>query len=167
MLPLTADSWRRARVLLIGQAPGRAGPPPGRALVGGRSGTFLQNIAGFHGDLKGYIKNCETTNVLKVYPGRVVGGKGDLFPMDQARAAAAEMLPTLVGRRVVMVGYGVADAFRVERSLFQWFIKLGDFGHFYYAVVPHPSPVNAFWNDRDNVARARLFFDKSFGRVSA
>lgn len=163
---MTAEvlNWRMARVLLVGQAPGRSGPPPGRALVGGASGTFLQKIAGFQGDLKGYLKHFETTNLLDKYPGRAAGAKGDLFPKDEARRRAEQIEPTFRGRRVIFVGYNVAHAFGHDLSIFQWFSWLAPDLAYRYAVIPHPSKVNHFWNDKANVRRAVRFFDETFGR---
>lgn len=164
---MTLSDWRRSRIILIGQAPGPTGPPPGRPLVGGRSGTFMQSLTGCQ-TLKDYIKHFETMNVLDWYPGRAPGGKGDRFPMTEARVAARDKLPQLLGRKVVFCGSGVAEAFDAVEPIapFTWMMRLHAAASFQWAMVPHPSPVNRFWNDPANVARAKQFFDLLLGRAT-
>lgn len=159
---------KRHEFLLIGQAPGPTGPPPGRPLVGGRSGTFLQNLTGL--SLKHYLWRCETRNLLSAYPGRTPDGKGDRFPVREARAAADAMAPSLKGRRVIFVGAAVMAAFGHNKWLpaFEWHVERHDpVDHamieplYDWAWLPHPSPVNRFWNAPENVELARSFFHAS------
>mgnify|MGYP001563845977 CR=1 FL=1 len=162
---MTAD-WRARRILLIGQAPGPTGPPPGRPLVGGKSGTFLQDLAGCP-TLREYIKQFETRNVLDKYPGRSADGKGDRFPIREARAAAEAMTPTLKGRRVIFVGHAVMAVFGHAKwlSAFEWRVERHDPVEdalieplYDWAWVPHPSPVNRVWNYPETVEKAKAFF---------
>lgn len=166
---MTESGWRARRVILIGQAPGPTGPPPGRPLVGGKSGTFLQSLCGC-ATLSEYVKRYETWNVLDKYPGRSADGKGDLFPMREARAAADEIRDELKGRMVIFVGHKVVEVFRHLKWLpaFEWFLERHDppgehamIEPFYtWAWCPHPSPVNRFWNYQENVEKAKAFFLK-------
>lgn len=163
---MTVVGWRARRVLLIGQAPGPSGPPPGRPLVGGKSGTFLQQLCGC-ATLKEYIKRYETRNVLDKYPGRAADENGDLFPVKEARAAAERITPSLKGRRVIFVGAKVMAVFGHAKWLpaFQWTLERHDpvegalIEPFYeWAWSPHPSPINRVWNIPENVERAKAFF---------
>lgn len=150
---------RPEKIVLVGQAPGPTGPPPGRPLVGGRTGERLRDLTGC--SLRRYLWNFETLNVLDRYPGRD-GEKGDRFPMPEARAAAVALLPRLAGRKIVLVGRKTAEAFGIEGvEFFSWMGYAPEIETlFEFAVVPHPSPVNLFWNDPTNVERAKRFFDE-------
>lgn len=115
----------------------------------------MQAITGSE-SLRDYIRNFETTNLLSTYPGRGPGGKGDLFPMPDARAAATVLRPALAGRIVVYVGGRVAEAFGWPAGIepFQWLAE----GAYAAALCPHPSPVSRYWNDGEHWTRARGFF---------
>jgi uracil-DNA glycosylase len=165
---MSVASWRASRVVLIGQAPGPTGPPPGRPLVGGKSGAFLQSLTGC-ATLRDYLRHFETTNLLDRYPGRA-GKNGDRFPMVEARLAAREKLATLDRRTVIFVGLTVAEAFDWVPPVrpFDWrlFTVPGALG-FKAAAIPHPSGIVPFWNDPANVERGRRFFDELLRRQSA
>ena len=144
---------RRDRVLLLGQAPARDGDPR-RPLIGGRgSGRILQLLTGT--TLRQYSRIFERRNLLQAWPGSA-GAKGDLFPMTDAREAANALLPFLAGRRVVLLGTGVARAFGFppETPRFEWFERDGT----RFALSPHPSPANLWWNAWRNRAEAARFF---------
>jgi len=141
----------RERIVLIGQAPNRLGRPD-RPLIGGRSGEFLRDLTGL--SLFQYARRFERRNVLERFPGCVPSG--DLFPRDEARQAAAEMIGTLVGRRVIFVGRAVAYAFGVSTCRnFDWQQHSRGFE---FAVIPHPSARNRFWNDSVSRVAAMGFF---------
>lgn len=142
----------RDRVVIIGQAPSSRSDWR-RPLVGGETGENLRALTGL--SMRRYVKTFEFRNVLGHWPGRAPDGKGDLFPRAQARAAAAAMTPELSGRRVVLLGRAVADAFGVRnRKWFEFYLCAETF---HAAVMPHPSRVSRFWNSQDNVDRARAF----------
>lgn len=93
--------------------------------------------------------------------------------------AAAENLggSILVNRRVVLLGPNVADCFGFPRNgydFFEWKNPLGGqhicvgwrsgtVPPFSWAVFPHPSGRNRFWNDPENVARGRAFMEELLG----
>jgi uracil-DNA glycosylase len=92
------------KILFVGQAPSRdteGGPP-----FSGRSGRRLASLCGLaHSDLP---KMFDLANLLDRWPGKA--GKGDAFPLEEARAGAARL--DLSGRPlVVLVGRNVARAF--------------------------------------------------------
>lgn len=164
--PQERPGWRARRVVLIGQAPGPTGPPPGRPLVGGRTGRMMQRITGCE-KLKDYIRFFETMNVLDRYPGRNPSGKGDRFPADEARLAAIAKLPRLAGRTVVFCGLKVAEAFGFPAPLYEMNVFIGRVDKmpilFSASVIPHPSPIVTYWNDPANLARAQEFFRTLLG----
>ncbi len=142
------------KVIFIGQAAARSN-------VGGRafdestaSGKRLMSLAGSES-----ILQHEFVNLLEYYPGRedTCHPKGDAFPMDEARTAADRLTPSLIGRRIVMVGDNVARAFGVTK--YPWCIWMASdaFPETEFAVLPHPSGVNMWYNDRDNLKRAKKF----------
>lgn len=129
------------RVLLVGQAPGADGDV--RPLTG-TMGLTLARLAGLDGrfperdpdDQLGVL--FDRANVLDEFPGRG-SGKGHEFPTVEARAAAAEMWPLLLGyERVLFCGRAVINAFRLApwgdslertswrtRRSFSWFWDSG------------------------------------------
>lgn len=135
------------RVLLVGQAPSRdtCGGPP----FSGRSGRRLADLAGVkHDELREVFA---LVNLLDRWPGK--NGRGDAFPMGEARAAAAR-LDLSKHDVVVLVGKSVARAFGIGEA--EYFAeRVG--GVF---VVPHPSGVNRWWNDAANEERARRFMEE-------
>lgn len=64
----------------------------------------------------------------------------------KARERALELLPTLVGRRVVLLGRGVQSAFRASSSMPVARVLTEDGITFY--LLPHPSGRNLQYNDQ-------------------
>jgi hypothetical protein len=145
------ETMTRTKVLLIGQAPSRSGAGCAPFAAGRRSGRRLDAAAGF--DL---VSSVDAMNLLRSFPGKE--GKGDAFPLDRARRAAARMIPLLDGRpMVIFAGRGVAAAFNVGR---EDYFRVFMFGGQRAVVVPHPSGINRWWNDDGNRRRARRFFGR-------
>jgi uracil-DNA glycosylase len=153
---------RAARIILMGQAPGRN--EPRRPLVGGSTGNRLLDLSGLQTWLR-FLKTFETMNVIDYYPGST--GKGDRFPAGEARVAAREKVKMLAGRRVIFVGVAVAEAFGlISPRPFEWLVYAAEgfiaytptVAAYHGAMIPHTSGVNQFWNDPENVAAARRFF---------
>lgn len=155
------------RIVLCGQAPGKGGDPR-RPLVGGITGHRLQQLSGLSVDA--YVGTFDRCNVLDYWPG-YARPKGDVFPMRVARAAARQKALGWDGRVVVFVGRAVANAFLVGEDVayFEWGqmqIEVPVEVRYRFAVIPHASPVNLFWNDSANVAAARRFFDALLRRAA-
>jgi hypothetical protein len=77
-----------------------------------------------------------------------------------ARMAAAELLPSLAGRTVVVLGSEVRAALGLPKSepLGQYYANLGTgFAavNFHWVAFPHPSGRNLWFNQPENYARAR------------
>ncbi len=155
------------RPLLLGQAPGpNTDPdyplfPAPRTSAGGR----LCEMMGL--TKAQYLLAFDRANLLPYFPGRTQA-RDDSFPMAPARLAARVMRPLLRGRRVIMVGRRVAEAFRAPEI--EWFepwelhcgprhAVLGCPGTAVVHVIPHPSGRNHWYNSELNRARARRFWD--------
>lgn len=94
----------------------------------------------------------------------------NVFPWPMPRWAPADArqarlnMQALVTRyeRVVLLGRKVASAFQHDGEFFawqRWFCVEGGVQR-YWAVCPHPSGANRWWNDPDNVKKARRFFNR-------
>lgn len=127
-------------VLLIGEAPGPAGD--GLPLEG-PVGRRLADWAGV--PWEAYLELTERHNLYASDPGP--------WSAEDARRHAQSVFPQLVGRRTILLGRRVADAFGIREGPFRW-IRVGPTS---VAVVPHPSGRNRYWNDPAHVDLARSF----------
>ncbi len=151
---------RRPRVILVGQAPGPRGKGGHYALTG-RVGGRIASLAGLRFPQE-YLETFARCNLLAEWPGPAEG-KGDYFPGIVAGRAALRFIEhaDVAGRKVILLGRGVARAFGVPRAA--WFDWRGAWVEqrglwLNYAVIPHPSGVCTSWNDEQVTARARAFF---------
>lgn len=153
-------------MILVGQAPPRAGLPRG-PLSGRAALDHLSALASLDPD--DLLASTERYNLLGRFPGRHPSGKGDALPPASARRAAARLVPKLRGRRALLLGRGVARAFGVgDLPFFVWtpcarrggrllpLVEHGS-GAALIAVVPHPSRVSRWWNMPANRAAAAAF----------
>lgn len=65
-------------------------------------------------------------------------------------ASAKNMAPLLAGKRVVLLGPAVAEAFEIPRMKFEWcqWIDHPSWDmHAIFTVIPHPSGANRLYND--------------------
>lgn len=146
------------RPLVVGQAPSASVSGAARALTG-RSGRRLASLMGMEFDE--YLVRVDRINLLDDFPGGS-GEKGDRFPIGAVRKAAARI--KLGGRPfALLLGRGVADAFGIADAAFLTRLVLGST---VVGVVPHPSGVNLWWNDRDNEKAARDFLGEMLERYS-
>lgn len=152
------------RPIFIGQAPSRDGDPD-RPLTG-RPGRRLAELASMD-PIEFYLSTVRV-NLLPRYAG--ANGQGDAFPLIEARRHAIELVTELDGRAVVFVGRRVAEAFGCRRGWFRWardYVSAGGrVVEIRYAVIPHPSGRNRFWNDRRNVREASAFLSELMGAES-
>lgn len=160
-------------VIFIGQAPSKSTDkkPP----FIGRGGMFLAQILGIsHEEM---LSRFEFVNLLRRWPGYDLSGKGDAFPMAKARLMARRMLPSLLGRSVVLVGSNVEKAFALPHTVYpcHWGLynpkdrvhfpiafhtpgkTLEKAGYFAVSKIPHPSGINRWWNNPINKEMALDF----------
>lgn len=139
--------------MLVGQAPSRRGDPE-KPLEGD---LVVRRLAGACGmGREEYMALTERCNVLRRWPGK--SGKGDRFPMRQAKTNARRLALRFGGRRVILLGRSVAKAFGLTVGYLKW-VNIG----FDVAVVPHPSGINRWWNGARNKAAARRFMEDAWG----
>lgn len=133
--------------MFVGQAASKNMDDEGKldALAGGAAYRKFAIPLGF--DLDEWLWAFKRVNLLNFYPGSA--GKGDKFPIDLAERAAMRLEPMMSGFRVLLVGQLVARAFLVPRIEYCRWNRTAEYD---YAVVPHPSGVNRWWNDPANVA---------------
>lgn len=145
--------------VLVGEAPSR--DTEGRPPFSGRSGRRLAELLGEDLDEAFLLEN-----LLQRWPGPASSGKGSAFPLGPARKSARRLVREYRGRRFVLVGWRVAAAFGVPVHVARPLRWYGDWAHSLdgsgagagsFAVLPHPSGVNLWWNDPANVERARRF----------
>lgn len=151
------------RVLLVGEAPPKAGLGPLGAFDCD-SGKLLARVDPHHAEpivsraeIADTLGLFDRTNLLAAFPGRRAKGeggsnRGDEWPELEAIAAARELLPGWAGRRVALAGRRVgravakAGGFALagigDGPLCRW-VELGGPGEpAAICVVPHPSPTN-------------------------
>ena len=146
-----------AKPLLIGQSPSAlTDGREGRRAFSGNSGERLAAVLGV--GLAKLLASVEAVNLLDRFRGRQEDGKGDAFPLDEARRAAS-LLP-LSGRKVLLVGRGVAEAFDLADMAF---LEVREARGASILLLPHPSGVNSWWNKRSNVEAAVKAMRKMLG----
>lgn len=156
----------RGKVLLVGQAFGPSlGARKGRELapktaarlaLTGKVGRKLADLAGL--SYHDYLQAFDRRNLLNYYPGPAKVGEGDSFLVAEAKTAAVRMRPQLAGRVVILLGASVAEAFGYGKvPLTEWTRCYAWGAEFLMAKVPHPSGVNRWWNDYENVRRVEMF----------
>jgi len=144
----------KENLLMIGQAPGRkgdAGDP-----LGGRNAKRLAKLAGLSYDQ--FMGQTDRVNMFDEWFGKE--GKGDAWDHEIAMERASQMKHDLSGRRVVFVGKNVARAFGEDMDFLEW--KYSNELDAEIAVIPHPSGIVQWWNDRDNRKAAGEFLAASF-----
>jgi hypothetical protein len=129
------------RPLLVGEA---SNLPSGEAFAG-RSGRRLADLLGM--TIAEFLVAFERVNLIPFWPGRSGGLKGHLFPTDVARLRATSL--DVRGRRVVLAGLRVASAFGLKEVAFLRPVRL-DEGEASCVVVPHPSGMVRFYNEKAN-----------------
>lgn len=135
---------------MVGQAPSRSQDFTNP--VETRLSTKLAGLMGVH--VSEFLTEVARYNVLPEWPGPQ--GKGDKFPMYWARREASDLMMLMAGRRVILLGTRVSVAFGLRSwGLMRWHRCERD--HADYAVLPHPSGVNHWWNSPDNREAAAKF----------
>lgn len=150
--------------LLIGQAPGPNTDPtlPLYPIPESSAGGRLKQFMGLsRGE---YMTQFDRVNLLPGFPGK--HKRDDKFPMTQAKFAAAVMRPHLAGRRVILVGRNVANAFRLEEEFLVWTTMKCRrreplkrcMGLCDVAIVPHPSGRSRWYSDPVNLEMSQQFW---------
>lgn len=132
---------------LVGEAPGPRGnphtplwPDPPH-MAGGR----LAKMLGY--SKTEYLRAFARANLLDEYPGPV-------FPLSVARPRAAPLAQRLAPKPLLLLGRGVAGAFRFPgQDICEWHDYDLEGTWIRAALVPHPSGRNLFYNDAGRTER--------------
>jgi hypothetical protein len=86
-------------------------------------------------------------------------GKGDVFDVMLAKRSWQVMESMMTpGRLVICAGRSVASIAGVGKlAWFEHSWELNAHGAFEITVIPHPSGISHWWNDPQNVRRARAY----------
>lgn len=136
-----------SKIVLVGQARN----PRGGSFepLDGASGRRLSALAGM--DHAAFLERFERVNLLEE------GEPGKPFDVRAARERADVLREQWQGRKAVLLGRGVAAAFRLVSDDYQWFKPIEIPPGLEVVVMPHPSGISRWWNEADNVASAREF----------
>ena len=149
----------QSKILLVGQAPARESD--GKPLEG-RIGERIASLAGI--TVEQYLYRTDRMNVLNQYPGRSKG-KGDAFPMKEAKLAVSKKAHVFSGRLVVFLGKSTAWVFGASASQYlTW--RYSSALCCWFAVLPHPSGIVRWWNSKDNKRQPADFLHSLLGGVS-
>jgi len=167
---LLDDGSEVLKPILVGQAPSRLTQERDGADVEPEafSGISGARLAAFIGLRQNELLNrVVAINLLHRWPGRSVE-KGDDFDVEAARISAAAILSHLVvnGPRVaILAGSQVLAAFSSAEPRLQGLEPLQRrlVDRHTFVSLPHPSPVNRWWNRLANVRAARLLLRELLG----
>jgi len=147
-----------ARILIIGQAPGPNTDPAEPLWPEPASGAGGR-LAAFAGLTPAeFLARFDRINLLNEFPGRK-WKRDDTWPVEPGRVAASAIRPLLKGRRVILLGRNVAEAFGLHVPFHTWVGAQG----FNAAVVPHPSGRNHFYRDSGNSSVSAAFWRQLTG----
>lgn len=143
------------RFLILGEAPGRLS-------TSNWSRGRIRDLAGR--DLDEW---AEWVNLVEEWPGAQPRGKGSLWNPRLAAKKAAELEPTFgdylgvvcLGRRVAQVVIAGGSGF----PFFRWTTARSSG---LVAVIPHPSGIVRWWNEPENVEKARTFLSEIAATVT-
>jgi len=113
-------------------------------------------------DMEEFLTTFDRANLFNKFPGKVERGPGDAFPIQQATINAYKLMqnnPPDNYRAVILLGKNVAKAFNIQDpEFFQW----GTTHRPFTVVIPHPSGINHWWNDKRNQRVAREFLSEMY-----
>lgn len=149
-------SFPATNLIILGEAPGDYPryDPKKHALFPypvGCAGHRLMKLMGL--ERWEYVQ-LDRRNLLDYYPGKA--GKGAKFPHGASREAVRKLHESqaLIGHNVLLVGKRLATAFGYEtQEMLTWHHCKA----YNYAIVPHTSGINRWWNSPGNSADGAVF----------
>lgn len=146
------------KVTFVGQAPSREGQVPWTGDAGARLARLMRIPQSEMLELFDFV------NVFEHFPGKTASGRGDRFPMPEARVAARRLWESgRISSRVILLGSNVCRAFDLFPDMCRfslvkpavWHRGYGPIRH--TTTIPHPSGMCRFYNDVYNKARVAAF----------
>lgn len=143
------------KALIVGQAPARSGDG---TPFSGRSGQRFCQLLEVP-DLEHVRRWFDLDNLLTEKLPKRPTGRGDVFHVKRAHQRAEEIIASSpASRTIVACGRQVWSAFGCDLSA-DWFgrcVKVNRRGEWVeLRLFPHPSGISHFWNEPQNVQRAR------------
>ena len=152
---------RRNKIVLVGFSPSHTGDPK-EPLAGVGSGHRLAKLCGL--DVATYLRTFDRINLHYETP-----KKNDRVTRLVGEASASMFRARFAGRKIILLGKDVARAFGFNDNdkMLEW-IKMTSSNIFlpltYFALLPHPSGLNRWYNEPRNVRRAERFLRREVGR---
>lgn len=144
-----------SHVLFIGQGPAKDAEPY-RPLEGHNA----EKLARLLGILPAHFVNrYARINLNSEWIGKV--GKGDVFDLAEGRRAAAVLLQGS-WTHYVLLGKQVAKSFDVREG----FLETVHHGRKHFFILPHPSGINRWWNEPENVTSAGIELRRFLGGLT-
>lgn len=130
-----------------------------RISLTGSVGRRIAKLAGV--SFFAYLHHTDRRNLIDRHPGK--SGKGDAFPIAEAYRNAQVLQREFHGRRVIFMGRQVAAAFGCARfKILRWWKDERSGESHEFAVMPHPSRLNRWWNDSRHEQAATKFLRDAF-----
>lgn len=133
---------RISSIIFVGQGPSENGDPD--KPLEGRLGDRLGELLG----ISDFAPSFSRINLNAQWIGKV--GKGDVFDTAEGFLAAKVLLRGS-WTRYVLLGQKVAACFAVKGEPLETVEAIGK----QFFLLPHPSGINRWWNDPENVRRAK------------
>lgn len=134
--------------LIVGEAPSKNEIT--ERPIEGRVGLRLANCAGL--TMEEFLAHFDRVNLLHVR--QDTKEKGFEFDQHEAERQAAR-LSIKPGQTVLLLGRRVAKAFSFDAS-YELFVRYSMRDAEFY-IMPHPSGINRWWNDDQNIIEAVRF----------
>jgi uracil-DNA glycosylase len=134
------------QIIFVGQGPSQDGDPyrPLEGTAAARLGSLLDAPEDY------FIGCFARINLNSEWIGKVAGdGKGDVFDLAEGRASA-KVLIRGSWTHYVLLGKRVAERFDAKGE----FLQTISHGQKHFLILPHPSGINRWWNEPNNVAAA-------------
>lgn len=143
-------------VLIIGQAPAAKDNPA--SPLSGRSGRVIADLMGI--SLEEFLETFDRANLFNKFPGK--NGKGDAFDARRAKRNAhllANNNRIDEYKAIIILGKNVAKALGYRSD--EW-LEWQKFSRPWVVVIPHPSGINHWWNDKRNRKVAKEFLTEIY-----
>lgn len=140
-------------LVIVGQAPSKTADAKRPLSADTGSGKLMMKMLGI--GVAEYM-GVERLNLLPRWPGKA-GKKGDAFDAKIAAVAAGSIIVRAQKTHFVLLGRGVAKAFGVDAGFCRTKTSKMSVGarRIRFLILPHPSGVNRWWNDKANKALAQ------------